>query len=298
MKRLSRAGRETVLPLLMTSLAPVLWSTGGLGVRMLDGLPVWEILFWRSVFMCLTLSVWGLVTRDAHSGRRWLKSVSSHALISICFALSFIFYIFSVTQTTVADSLLIQGTAPIFIVLFGWMFLREKIERITIISLLLAVLGILVIMLPSLTNGGLSGNLFGLAKAVAFACGTVAVRAKKSVGILPAMTTAAGLSALAALPMVNSFALDPQELLILIYLGVIQVGIGFILFVSWSGRLRSSQTGLIVILEAVLGPLWPWLVIGEMPSVNTLFGGLIIIIAIGAHAVIYSRPAVRSVTAS
>lgn len=275
-------------PFFFTLLAPVFWSTGGVGLRLADVTPL-EVLFWRSLFMTLFLFCWNLL-----SGRKRVISTFSRALIdgkwvSLFFALSLTFYVFSISYTTVADSLLIQGTAPILIVVLGWLLLREPVKWITVAALAAVAAGLLVIIVPSIERGGLSGNFFGLAKAFAFAAGTIAVRKRKSVALIPAVTMAAALTTLVSAFMLPSYTIETRSLLILAYLGVFQTGIAFILFVSWSGKLSPSVTGIIVILEAVLGPLWAWMIIGEKPSAYSLLGGVIILAALVTHTFFFYR---------
>lgn len=274
--------------LILTALAPVFWSTGGLGIRLLEISP-WAILFWRALFMTLTLTVWSIYRMRRTFFTNFRESILHGLPVSVFIGLSFILYVLSMTRTTVADSLLIQGTGPIFIVVIGWIVLREPVRGITVSALFLVAAGILVIMIPSLERGGLSGNLFGLAKALAFAAGTIAIRSKKSVGMLPATALAGFFSLLVALPLVPDFSIDLRSLIVLAYLGIFQIGVGFILFVNWSGKLTSSQTGLLVILEAVLGPLWPWIFLGEAPYRSTFLGGTLILTALVAHSLLYSR---------
>jgi drug/metabolite transporter (DMT)-like permease len=271
-------------------MAPVLWSTGGLGLRLLE-ITAWEILFWRSLFMALTIMGWSALTMRGAMIGNYYRSLKEGFWVLIFFCLSFILYVLSMTNTTVADSLLIQGTAPVFIVVLGRVLLRDRIRPVTVAAVCAVIVGMLIIMIPSLQRGGFSGNVLGLAKAVTFAVGTVAVRHRKSVGLIPAMALAALLTALVAAPMVPSFQIDLRSLLILMYLGTLQVGLGFVLFVSWSGRISSSETGLLVILEAVLGPLWVWVVLGEAPYPLTLAGGAVILSALVFHTLFLNRSA-------
>lgn len=278
--------REKLKALLLTCLAPVFWSTGGIGVRLIDSTPA-TILFWRSLFMTIVLLGWTLYTRRG----RTEKALNFYQAVPVMVLLSmaYIFYIYSVSNASIADSLMIQGTAPIFIVFLGWIALREKIRPVTIGALLLVVCGIGIILFQSLSLGGISGNIYGLAKALAFAGATVAIRARRSVGIMPATTAAAVLSTLFALFLNPDLTPDLYTLAVLAYLGIFQIGVGYILFVTWSGKLSSSQTGLIVILEAVLGPIWPWLFLGERPFPLTFVGGGIIIVALVGHTLLYYR---------
>ena len=275
-------------PLLFTVLAPVFWSTGGVGLRLVDA-SAWQVLFWRSLFMTIFLFSWSLIKDGPRILPTYYRTVVQGKWVTIFFTLSIMFYVFSITNTTVADSLLIQGTAPILIVFLGWLLLGEPLKKVTIAGLLAVAIGITVIMIPSLSKGGLSGNFFGLAKASAFAAGTIAIRKRKSVALLPAITSAAAFTTLISLFFVPSLSVTPISLLILCYLGFFQTGIAFLFFTSWSGKLTSSITGLIVILEAVLGPLWVWLFLDVRPPDTTLLGGAIIIIALVTHTLLFYR---------
>lgn len=281
---------STVPALLCTICAQLLFSTGGLGVRLLNEGP-WTILFFRSLFMSPALIVWILIKRKGSISSVIKDTLVRGKWVSIFIAISLTSYVFSITRTTVADSLLIQGTAPIFIILFGWFILREPVRKISIAALFGVLFGITVIIVPSLRHGGLSGNIFGIIKALAFAAGTIAIRKQKSVNLLPSLALAAVITVVISAPFVETYALSLRSILIFMYLGFIQLGVGFILFVTWSGKLPTSETGLIVILEAVLGPLWVWLILGEAPFIFTFIGGALIIGTLVMHTLVYYRRA-------
>lgn len=278
--------RRQIVALILTIFAQLLFSTGGLGVRLLDEEP-WTILFWRSVFMSTALLFWLFVRHRGKFISEISNTIRKGKYVSLFIAFSLSFYVFSITRTTVADSLLIQGTAPIFIVIFGWIILKERIKTISVLALVGVVVGISIIFIPSLRNGGLSGNFFGMGKALAFAAGTIAIRKQKGVNLIPSLFVAALLTMAVSAPFVENFSLSGRSLLIFMYLGIVQLGGGFILFVSWSGELPTAETGLIVILEAILGPLWVWLFLGEIPNVFTFAGGGVIIGLLITHTLVY-----------
>lgn len=281
----------------LTALAPMLWSTGGIGIRILDCSAI-TVLFWRSLFTTATLIVWSLIRYRSKTIHSFSVGITRGWPVAFFFALSFIFYVFSVTNTSVADSLLIQGTSPIFIAIIGWIVIRDIPEKITIAALGFVIIGIGIIMFQSLENGGLSGNLYGLLKALSFASGVVAIRGLRNINHLPATAIAGFLAMVFALFLGPDLMIDLQSLAVLAYLGTVQVGIGFILFVTWSGYLKASQTGLIVILEAVFGPIWPWIWMGEKPGGATFVGGAVIIGALVLHSLYVVSPAVDEASTS
>jgi drug/metabolite transporter, DME family len=265
-------------PLLMTILAPLIWSTGGAAIRLLGSMPPWNILFWRSLFMAFSIGSWMLIRRPDRNRKCGLFASILHGLpVSFFISLSIGLYVLSMTRTLAADSMLIQGTAPLFIIIIGRLYLKDPISRKSLFALAGITAGLLMIILPSLSSSRLSGNLFGLGKAVAFAMSAIMVRRLKHVDMVPAAFTAAVILTLFSLFFVRDFSLSPHDLLVSAYLGMVQTGIGFMVFVSWSGKIPATYTGVIVVLEAVLGPLWVWAVIGEVPSVMTLIGGAVIL---------------------
>ncbi|HAK46532.1 MAG TPA: hypothetical protein DCO79_11520, partial [Spirochaeta sp.] len=187
------------------------------------------------------------------------------------------FYVLSMKNTGIADSLLIQGTAPVFIIIIGRFFLKDPLSRRTLIAIIGVTAGFLSIFLPSLSGSRLSGNVFGLIKALAFALTVIALRKLKDIDKLPATAIAAIIACCISLIFMDSFRISHRDLLVLQYFGIIQTGLAFILFSTWSGYVPSTMTGIIVLLESVLGPLWVWLFFNEKPANMTFIGGVIII---------------------
>lgn len=207
--------------------------------------------------------------------------------VGVFIACSLVFYVFSVTNTTVADSLLVQATGPMFIIILGWILLREPVRPVTLVALFSVTVGIAFIMIPSLSRGGFSGNVLGMLKALAFAAATLVIRKKRSVALLPAVALAAILSAAVSAVFAETLTVPPRELLVFAYLGLFQTGLAFTLHASFSGKLPASQTGIIVLLESILGPIWVWVFLGEKPPLLTLLGGCIIIATLIVHTLIY-----------
>jgi drug/metabolite transporter (DMT)-like permease len=251
------------------------------------------MLFWRSLFMTLTTLAGGLLLMGPQFLRGFRRAARSGIWVGLGIAGSLVFYVFSIAHTSVADSLLVQAAGPLFIVVLGWIVLREPVRQVTILALVAVGGGIALILVPSLQRGGFSGNLLGIAKALSFAGATVAIRRRRGVDLLPALAVGALIATVVA-ALVGALtgdgpAVSARSLAILAYLGVVQTGIAFMLHATFSGRLPASQTGLLVLLEAVLGPLWVWLFLAEAPAHLTLLGGAVILTALATHTVIFSR---------
>ncbi len=288
----SSNSKVPLLPMVMTIIVAVIWSTGGAGVRLVDHLAPWDILFWRALFMVITTFAWLTVRMiRQRTPVRTLGNKLLHGLpVSICFSTSLILYIMSIKHTTVADSLLIQATGPLFIILFGRLLLKDPLGRSAKIAVAGIVIGLLIIFLPALNSSKLQGNAYGIGKAAMFAASTLFIRRLKAVDLVPTIAltgvivcTVSGFSA-------GTFLLPARDLAVLGYLGMFQTGIAFMLYAIWSKQVPSTYTGIIVTLEAVLGPLWAWLIIGEVPAPYTLIGGAIIIAALIFNSVTVTQP--------
>ena len=268
--------------------AGVLWSTVGLGIRLIEDPSVWQILFYRSISLTLLLYIvirwrtgqdpFGLVWRAALAG--------AIAALSLVFAYSGA--IFSMQTTSVANAMLLFATAPFMAAVLGWIVLREPVRGATWVAVLIAIGGIAVMVSDQTGAGTVLGSLAALGSALGFACFTVALRAGKSVEMLPAVF----LSGLFALVMMGSICLFTGDGFILsrydggiaLGMGVFQVGAGLVLFTLGSRSLPAAELALLSLAEVVLGPVWVWLFLGETVGLNTLIGGGILLAAIAGNA--------------
>ena len=268
--------------------AGVLWSTVGLGIRLIEDASVWQILFYRSISLTLLLYIvirwrtgqdpFGLVWRAGLAG--------AIAALSLVFAYSGA--IFSMQTTSVANAMLLFATAPFMAAVLGWIVLRERVRRATWVAVLIAIGGIAVMVSDQTGAGTVLGSLAALGSALGFACFTVALRAGKSVEMLPAVF----LSGLFALVMMGSICLFTGDGFILsrydggiaLGMGVFQVGAGLVLFTLGSRSLPAAELALLSLAEVVLGPVWVWLFLGETVGLNTLIGGCILLAAIAGNA--------------
>lgn len=268
--------------------AGVLWSTVGLGIRLIEDASVWQILFYRSISLTLLLYIvirwrtgqdpFGLVRRAGLAG--------AIAALSLVFAYSGA--IFSMQTTSVANAMLLFATAPFMAAVLGWIVLRERVRGATWVAVFIAIGGIAVMVSDQTGAGTVLGSLAALGSALGFACFTVALRAGKSVEMLPAVF----LSGLFALVMMGSICLFTGDGFILsrydggiaLGMGVFQVGAGLVLFTLGSRSLPAAELALLSLAEVVLGPVWVWLFLGETVGLNTLIGGGILLAAIAGNA--------------
>ena len=274
--------------LLMTAAAAVVWSIGGLGIRIVNVSP-WGVVFWRATFMGLTILSF-LIIRDRKRAFQTFKKIGTLGLVAGAFlAIASTFYVLSITHTSVANTLVLQGISPLIAALFGWLMLHERVRPETWLAIIISIVGLVIMVSGSLATGEFLGDLFGLVTAIAFAGNIVVVRATRETDLIPAACLGGFLSASIAIPMVNTFTIAAHDLGILAGLGAVQLGLGLCLFVTGSRNLPPAQTGLLTLLEIVLAPLWVWLFIGEQPTLSTLTGGVIIITTLVLHTLLRGK---------
>ena len=274
--------------ILLTAAAPLCWSIGGLGIRIVIT-NVWETVFWRAFFMGLTVLIF-LILRDQ---RRFLKSFKRSGIPGVAagvfLAMSMIFYVNSLSYTTVANALVLQGTAPLFAALFGLFLLRERVGVRTGLAVVIVMISMLAMVSDSLVTGTLLGDIFALGNAVSLASYIIVVRRTREINLIPAICLAGFISAIVALPLMTTFTISAHDLSILATLGAVQVGLGSCLFVIGSRNLQPAQAGLLTLLETILGSLWVWIFIGEQPTTIAMISGAIIVITLAFHTVFDSR---------
>ena len=276
--------------LLITAAAPLCWSIGGLGIRIVTT-NIWETVFWRAFFMGLTVLVF-LILRDQ---RGFLKSFKRSGIPGVAtgvfLAMSMIFYVNSLSYTTVANALVLQGTAPLFAALLGWFLLRERVGVRTGLAVVIVMISMIAMVSDSLATGTGTwiGDVFALGNAVSLASYIIVVRRTREINLIPAICLAGFISAIVALPLMTTYMISVHDLSILATLGAIQVGLGSCLFVIGSRNLQPAQSGLLTLLETILGSLWVWIFIGEQPTTIALISGVIIVITLALHTIFDSR---------
>ena len=269
--------------------AGVLWSTVGLGIRLIDDAVVWQILLYRSISLTLFLYV---VVR-VRSGESPFAQVRRLGLPSVVAGLSLVAAysggIYSIQATSVANAMLLFATAPFMAAVLGWIVLREPVRAATWIAIVVAIIGIAIMVADKSGSVVLMGSLAALGSALGFAVFTVALRWGKSGEMLPSVF----LSGLFAIVITFSICihldlpvfLSVHDGSIAMGMGVFQVGAGLIIYTLGSRSLPAAELALLSLAEVLLGPLWVWVFLGETASFNTLAGGAVLLAAIVGNAV-------------
>ncbi|MCR9157586.1 MAG: DMT family transporter [Rhodobacteraceae bacterium] len=268
--------------------AGVLWSTVGLGIRLIEDAVVWQILLYRSISMSLFLYVL-IRVRSGESPFVQIRRIGAPAVIAgLALVAAYSGGIYAIQNTSVANAMLLFATAPFMAAVLGWVVLREPVRTATWVATAVAIGGIAIMVADKSGSVVLKGSLAALGSAFGFAVFTVALRWGRTGEMLPAVFLS-GLLAI-AITMAICLALGLSVFLslndggIATGMGVFQVGAGLILYTLGSRSLPAAELALLSLAEVLLGPLWVWLFLGETASIYTLIGGAILLAAIAGNA--------------
>ena len=258
-------------------------SFGGLIVKSFEGANLWQILFWRQTFFAIIVAFYLLIRYKKNFFHSFYNSGLAGLVAGFVLSIGFSAYVFAMYNTTVANTNFIITTETIFLAVFGYFFLKEKINLITFISIILGMSGVLLIIGSSLSiqsSGQFIGNIVAFIMPISFAILVVIIRKYPNVDMVPAQFTAGIFAAIIGYFIAGKLSISPHDLFLALMAGFFQIGFGFILITIGSQTTPSAVVGVLMLTEAVFGPLWAWLFINEIPPVSVLIGGGIIIFSI------------------
>jgi DME family drug/metabolite transporter len=255
-------------------------SWGGLIIRSFEEASVWQILLLRSIFFMIALIIFLVVTYKKNT-IKIIKDAGFPALLGgLVMSLSFIAFVVAMTNTTVANVVFIISTQTMFLAIFGYFYLKEKVSLISFITIFLAMSGIIVMVGDSLSSGSFFGNIVALAIPINFSILVMIIRKNKNLDMVPAIFYSGIFSIIYGLILSESFVFTSNDILMGFFLGVPQLAFGFICITIGSRTTPSATIGLLMLTETLFGPIWVLLFVNEIPPVSTLIGGSIIILAI------------------
>ena len=260
--------------------APVLWSSAGVVTRHIERAQPFEQVFWRSLFALVFVFTVLLLQRKAP----WtaVKRAGVPGLVSgLMWALMFTAFLFALSMTTIANTLVVMAVSPLLTAVFAWYFLKDPLPARTWTAAGAAAVGIAWMFASQIEGGHLLGMAVAFLIPVAAAINVVVLRASHAhLDLVPAVMLGGALSCLIALPFALPLSGTPKDVALLGFLGFFQLGLPCMFLVLASRALLAPEIALLGLLEVVLGPLWAWLGAGEEPGRATLLGGTIVLAAL------------------
>ena len=251
----------------------------------LSNVESWNLIFYRGFIPFLVVFIGILIIKKS----KFFYSIIEngwHGVGYICtFIVTNILFVVSIENTNVANTLIMISLAPMLSALVSFVFLKEFPDRKTWVAITITTLAVIYIFIDSFEKGDVKGNVYGFICALGLAAGAVIIRAgKKNANLIPSAMTAKLIIALIALFFVDDLNIEGNDFLFIPAMCVFCVAIPFVLITLAPRYITAPEVNLFFLLETVLGPFWVWLVIKEQPSIETIIGGVVIILTIATHS--------------
>ena len=274
--------------------AGLFWSLGPYVVRNIDAANTvpWQYLFTRGIVIFLLLNCFLYFEEGIKFYKNYLKVGLSGILGGLGLAIAMISFIWSITNTSAAITLLCLAAMPFITALLSFLFLKEKISLSVWLTIILAAIGIVIMAVGNKNTGSIIGLIFGLASALGFAIFSVTLRWRRQT---PKFTTVSVAGLICAI--ISGFVILNQDLNFLsssknqalFATHGSLVCIGLILYSMGSKHIQAAELTLLSLTEVIGGIFWvwlPWLGINEIPSNNTIIGGFLIFVSIFYYSLI------------
>ena len=250
----------------------------------LSNVDTWGLVFYRGIIPFFTVFLIMLVIYKLNFFKMLLSSGYHGLLYVATFSITNITFVVSIQNTNVANTLVMIATAPMLSAILGAIFLKEPPDKKTWISIIVTFLAIIYIFFDSIKLGNFYGDVLGFITAIGLAVGAVTIRSAKSKNLVPAAVVGKMFVALFAMFFIESYALVEQDLIIVPLMCIMCVAIPFVLVTIAPRFIPAAEVNLFFLLETIIGPVWVWMVIKEQPSIETIQGGLVIILTIAIHS--------------
>jgi len=260
-------------------------SSGGLLVRFVEDASPWVILFYRSIVFMLTVLLFIAWSNKSSIAQVFKTLRPIELLVSLLLGIGFICYLQSLFHTSVANTVLVLSTGPLFAGFLAYLVLREIISKVTWLAIAFAIAGVSIMVSGGLESSDTIGIVFAFGAVLSFACFVVLLRyLGTNKDMMPATALGGIMAAAMCVPMLQSMTellnISMHDLIVAICLGSVQVGFGFIFITLGSRSVPAAQVPLLGLSETALSPIWVWIIVNEVPARNTLIGGALVFVAV------------------
>lgn len=284
------------LGIALVASSALLWSFGGAIARFITVEDSWTVVFWRSYFATFFLLIFMVLRDGLPSTVDAFRDMGRPGLlVAACFSIASTAFVVALSHTTVANILLMQAGVPLLAALISWALFRERTPVSTWIAIALVILGV-GIMVSNTFTGKVSpiGDSLAILIAVVFAIATVTTRRHRSIRMVPANALAVAVAMVVSGFLAHQFIVSWVDLAWLAAFGALNLGLGLALFSFGARMLPAAIAALVGVLEPVFGPIWVWLVHGEVPDSRTIIGGAVVFLALVAHLAFELRTSRRA----
>ena len=250
----------------------------------LSNVDTWGLVFYRGMIPFFTVLIGMLIVYKSNFFKMLFNS-GYHGIIFITtFSITNITFVVSIQNTNVANTLVMIAMAPMLSAILGAIFLKEIPDRKTWIAIGVTFLAAVYIFYDSLQLGNVYGDILGFITGLGLAINAVTIRSAKKKNLLPAAVVGKLCVAIFAMFFIETYSLVDRDLFIIPLMSIMCVAIPFVLVTIAPRFIPAEEVNLFFLLETIIGPFWVWMVIKEQPSIETIQGGMVIILTIAIHS--------------
>ena len=250
----------------------------------LSNIETWGLLFYRGAIPFITVFIALLMIYKANFFKLLFSIGRPGIVYAVTFSITNVTFLISIQNTNVANTLIMIAMAPMLSAVLGAIFLKENPDKKTWMAILITFLAAIYIFYDSIQLGNILGDIFGFVTALGLAIGAVIIRSAKEKNLVPSAMIGKLLVAVFALFFVKDFELIQTDIFIVPLMCILCVAIPFVLVTMAPRFITAAEVNLFFLLETIFGPIWVWLVIKEQPSLETIIGGIIIILTLAIHS--------------
>ena len=250
----------------------------------LSSIDTWGMLFYRGAIPFVIVLIGLLIFYNKNFLKVLFNVGRTGIFYIISFAICNITFLISIQNTNVANTLVMVAMAPMLSAILGGFFLKEIPDKKTWIAIIITFFSAIYIFYDSIQLGNFFGDFMGLVTATGLAVNAVLVRSAKDRDLLPSAVIGKLCVAIFAFFFVDSFDLVGNDIIYIPLMCVLCVAIPFVLVTIAPRFIPAEEVNLFFLLETIIGPIWVWLIIKEQPSIETILGGVVIILTIAIHS--------------
>lgn len=269
--------------ILLAAIGVTILSFDALLVRMAETTPA-DVLFWRGLFIALSMTAVLRLWKGRWSWHAVREAGRAGWLLVMTMGLLQILFVAAIMNTSVANVVIMLTAAPLFAAVFSGIFLGEWVAPRTWGAMLLCSLGIALVFGGSLDTGNWLGDLLALATAIVVAANFTILRRTPGASRLALISGGGAMACVAAVAFADPFGVTRTTLLVLAVMGLLQLPLALALMTEATRYLPSAEVALFLVVEAVLGTYWVWLILAEEPPGATLIGGGLILTTLVVHS--------------
>jgi drug/metabolite transporter (DMT)-like permease len=255
--------------ILLLLLAGLLWSMGGVFIKTNNSDPF--------VISSVRGLVAAIVVFIALKGRPHMTWSKPQVIGALAYSGVLTCFVVATTMTSAANAILLEYTAPIFVAMLAWVILRERLRYYDYIAIVGVGVGMWLMMSANLGSGHTAGNLIGVGTGICYAVFVTCLRLQKNSSPYETVLLGNVFTFLIGLPFIFITPPDPVSMLPVVFLGVFQIAVPYLLLTYASKHATAIDLSLLTVLEPLLNPVWVYLVTGENPGGRAIIGGVILL---------------------